>query len=176
MLLAAALFSARLLAPGDSLPDLRGDYLTGRAAAMPADARGKVALLALGFTYQSRFAVEAWVKRFRAAFGSEPGTAFYEVPMLGGGARLGRWFIDSGMRSGTPKEDHERVITVYGGTGQWKDRLGYAEKGPEQNDAYLILIDRTGIIRWIAHGPMEEARWAELEAAARRAMAGPEGA
>ena len=41
---------------------------------------------------------------------------FFEIPMIGGLARMGKWFIDSGMRRGTPKADHENVITVYGGT------------------------------------------------------------
>ena len=79
----------------------------------------------LGFTYDSRFPVEAWAKRFRQDFGAEPGVTFFEIPMIGGMARMGKWFIDSGMRRGTPKADHENVITVYGGTDAWKQRVGF---------------------------------------------------
>ena len=32
-----------------------------------------------------------------------------QVPVLGGMARLGKWSIDSGMRNGTPRKDHENV-------------------------------------------------------------------
>lgn len=104
---------------GGELPELRGEYLSGRRAILPKDASGRVALLLFGFTYQSRFAVEAWAKRFRGDFEKNPQVTFYEIPMIGGMARLGKWFIDSGMRRGTPKADHENVITVYGGTDPW---------------------------------------------------------
>ena len=50
---------------------LKGEFLTGRPAVLPDVASGRVALLALGFTYDSRFAVEAWVGRFRKDFGDK---------------------------------------------------------------------------------------------------------
>ena len=37
---------------GDPLPALKGQLLTGRDAALPQAASGKVALVAIGFTYQ----------------------------------------------------------------------------------------------------------------------------
>jgi len=83
---------------------------------LPQAAEGRVTLLLLGFTYKSRFAVEAWASRFRAQFQSDPGMTFYEIPMIGGLARLAKWFIDTGMRRGTPEADYEHVITVYGST------------------------------------------------------------
>ena len=114
---------AAMLTGSDSLPELKGEYLSGKKAALPEDCRGKVALLAFGFTYDSRFAVEDWVKAFRKDFGSRADTTFYEIPMIGGMARMGKWFIDSGMRKGTPKADYEHVITVYGGVEPWKQRF-----------------------------------------------------
>jgi hypothetical protein len=117
-----------------------------------------VALLALGFTYDSRFAVEAWIGRFRKDFGDKPQVTFYEVPMIGGMARLGKWFIDSGMRRGTPEDDHERVITVYGGTDPWKQRLGF--QSPDA--AYLILLDQSGVVRWRHGGPFDEGAYSKL--------------
>jgi hypothetical protein len=53
---------------GESLPELRGKFLTGREVVLPQAAEGRVTLLLLGFTYTSRFAVEAWAERFRAHF------------------------------------------------------------------------------------------------------------
>ena len=147
------------LAVGDVLPELRGQYLTGRQAVLPDAAAGRVAFLMLGFSYDSRLAVEAWAKRFRARFGKEPKVTFYEVPMIGGGmARMGKWFINSGMRRGTPTADHERVITVYGGTDPWKERLGF--KDPKA--AHLILLDQSGRVVWLFAGSLREAAYEEL--------------
>ena len=140
------------------MPALRGEFLSGRQAVLPGVAAGRVALLALGFTYDSRFAVEAWVGRFRKDFGDNPQGTFYEIPMIGGMARLGKWFIDSGMRRGTPKEDRENVITVYGGTEPWKQRLGF--QAPEV--AYLILLDQHGVVRWRHSGLFDEEAYRTL--------------
>jgi len=156
ILLASALVPA--IQPGETLPPLRGEFLTGRAAQLPDASSGRIALLALGFTYNSRFPVEAWIGRFRKDFGNNPHVTFYEIPMIGGTARLGKWFIDSGMRKGTPKNDQEHVITVYGGTDSWRERMGY--HSPDA--AYLVLLDAKGVVRWRSSGTFDEEAYKDL--------------
>ena len=156
ILMASSVLS--VLSPGEPMPALKGEFLTGRPAVLPGAASGRVALIALGFTYQSRFAVEAWIGRFREDFGDNPQATFYEVPMIGGMARLGKWFIDSGMRKGTPSKDHEHVITVYGGTALWKQRLGF--QSPDA--AYLVLLDQRGVVRWRHSGVFTEEAYTGL--------------
>jgi hypothetical protein len=145
---------------GDPLPPLQGEFLTGRDATLPSASAGKVTLILVGFTYQSRFPVEAWAGWFRTNFGTRADITFFEVPMVGGMARLGRWFIDSGMRRGTPRELHENVITVYSKTGDWKERLGHSSA--IEDDAFLIVLDPDGTVQWLHHGAFEEARAGEL--------------
>jgi len=147
---------------GDALPRLEGEFLTGRAAVLPAQSSGRVTFLMIGFTYASRFPVEAWGEWFRRTTGARTDVTFFEVPMIDGLARLGRWFIDRGMRSGTPAALHENVITVYSKAGDWKKRLGVSNGS--QNDAFLILIDEDGIVRSLYHGQFDAARAEELKA------------
>jgi hypothetical protein len=154
------------LGPGDLMPPLRGEFLSGRKAVLPDAARGRVALVALGFSYGSRFAVEAWIARFRRDFGADSALTFFEVPVLGGLARAARPFIDGGMRRGTPQALHENVITVYGGASEWKSRAGFHEP----DDAYLLLLDRAGRIVWRHAGPFREADYALLAAAVKRQL------
>lgn len=156
--------AASELTAGENMPELRGEYLSGRKAVLPKDASGRVALLLFGFTYQSRFAVEAWTRRFREDFEKNPQVTFYEIPMIGGMARLGKWFIDSGMRRGTPKADHENVITVYGGTEPWKQRLGVKA----EDSAYLVVTDQKGKVAWRHAGPFEEGQYEALAAQVRK--------
>ena len=153
--------SQERLRVGDPFPVLKGRFLTGGDALLPRASSGKVALVAMGFTYQSRFPVEAWGSWYRAAIGPRTDVTFFEVPMIGGLARFGSWFIDRGMRSGTPAELHDRVITVYGGTGDWKKRLSYAPD--HEDDAYLIVLDGEGVVRWLYHGAFDEPRARELQ-------------
>jgi hypothetical protein len=155
------------LAVGDQLPPLRGEFLSSRTAVLPQAASGRVALLMLGFTYDSRFSVEAWARRFRQDFGSNPGVTFFEIPMIGDMARMAKWFIDGGMRRGTPKADYENVITVYGGTDQWKQRVRFHDP----NSAYLILLDPSGNIVWRYSGGLNEESYTSLSAAVARLLA-----
>lgn len=156
ILLATTLIPA--IQPGETLPPLRGEFLTGRQAQLPEAASGRIALLALGFTYNSRFPVDDWVGRFRKDFGGNPQVTFYEIPMIGGINRLGKWFIDSGMRRGTPAKDQENVITVYGGVDPWKQRMKY--QSPDA--AYLLLLDKRGAVRWRHSGAFDEAAYKDL--------------
>jgi hypothetical protein len=160
--LAAAAPSPRL-APGDPMPVLRGESLSGKKTSLPDVARGRIALVTLGFSYGSRFAVEAWTGRFQRDFGTERSVTFFEVPMIGGMARMARPFIDGGMRRGTPRALHENVITVYGSGDAWKRRLGYS--GPD--DAYLLLLDRDGRVVWRYAGPFRDADYGALAATVR---------
>jgi hypothetical protein len=153
--------SPERLRAGDPLPRVEGSFLTGRSAALPEAASGKTALLLLGFTYASRYAVEPWGEWFRNTLGTRSSVTFFEMPMIGRMAKLGRWFIDPGMRKGTPAELHENVITVYGDTGDWKRRLGVSDAN--EDEAFLIVIDAQGIVRWLHHGPFDPAVGSVLE-------------
>jgi len=149
-----------VLALGQRMPPLKGDLLSGKPGVLPDLAAGQTTLVILGFSYDSRFQVEAWAAKFRARYGAAADVTLFEVPMMGSAARLGRWFIDSGMRKNTPPELHGRVMTVYGGNDDWKARVGFSAP----NDAYLVLIDRQGIVRWLAHGLVSEERLQALSA------------
>jgi hypothetical protein len=157
---------------GDPLPVLKGRLLTGREAVLPHAAAGKPALIAMGFTYKSRFPVEAWADWYRATIGPTTDVTFFEVPMIGGLATLGRWFIDSGMRKGTPPELQDHVLTVYGGTGEWKTRLGWSSE--REDEAYLIVVDTDGVVRWLYHGEFDRPRADELRTVLTSLADGPQ--
>ncbi len=163
-LITASLLSASGSAPiaelavGDQLPPLAGEFLTGRPAVLSDAASGRAALLMLGFTYDSRFPVEMWAKRFRQDFGARTGVTFFEIPMIGGLATMGKWFIDGGMRRGTPTADQENVIAVYGGISPWKRRVGFRDP----KAAYPILIDQNGRVVWRYSEGFAEGRYKEL--------------
>jgi hypothetical protein len=150
------------LRAGNPFPVLKGQFLTGRDAVLPQAASGTVAVVAIGFTYQSRFPVEAWAEWYRTAIGARTDVVFFEVPVIGGLAKLSRWFIDRGMRNGTPPALHERVITVYGGADEWKQRLAFSPS--HEDDAYLVVLDREGVVRWLHRGAFEQAHSVELQA------------
>ncbi len=117
-------------------------------------------LVAMGFTYESRYPVEAWADWYRTALGSRTDVTFFEVPIISGLATLGQWFIDRGMRNGTPVALHQNVITVYGGTGVWKAALDYGPR--HEDDAYLIVLDGDGVVKWRHHGMFDDVTAGQL--------------
>jgi hypothetical protein len=162
-LIPAAAASAAPLAPGTMLPSVRGELLTGRDAELPALTRGRVALVAFGFTRGSSTDVEAWTARFKAAHGADTTFTWLEVPLIGGSmARLMKPVIQGGMRGGTPEPDRVHVMTVWGPTRAWKEWLAFGAP----NSAYLVLLDREGRVRWRGAGPLDDARWRALASVA----------
>jgi hypothetical protein len=151
------------LAVGDVFPRLEAEFLTGRKAVLPDAAAGKSALVMMGFTYDSRFSVEKWAEHVRREFGADGRVTFFEVPVIGGMGRIAKWFIDSGMRKGTPKELHENVITVYGNADRWKTVMGFTKS--EEDAAYLALLGPDGRVRWLHHGALTDEAAAALKAA-----------
>lgn len=157
------------LAIGDAFPRLESEFLTGRKAVLPDAAKGKVAFILMGFTYDSRFSVERWAERFKADVKPGPEVTWFEIPVIGGMARMASWFINSGMRKGTPKEYHENVITVYGGADRWKTAMGFSDTAA--NDGYLAVLDRGGRVQWLHHGTATDESVAELKAVIGRLSA-----
>jgi len=163
--------TASPLAVGDVFPRLEAEFLTGRKAVLPDAAAGKSAVVMMGFTYDSRFDVEKWAEHVRREFRENSTVTFYEVPVIGGLGRMGKWFIDSGMRKGTPKELHENVITVYGSVDRWKKAMDFSKT--QEDAAYLALLGPDGRVRWIHRGGFSEEAMTALKAAIAGSGASP---
>lgn len=172
LLLAASLLPGRAFASplraGDPLPALVGRNLLGERVELPRAAAGRHTLLLLGFSYESRHAVGAWGVRFRQEFGADSLLACYELPMMSGfGARLGRPFIEGGMRGGTPAPLHRNVVVVWNEVGAWKRRLEVRDT----DLAYLLLVDRAGRLVWSGTGRRDGSGFDALAARLREARA-----
>jgi len=164
--------TAAPLAVGDMFPRLEAKFLTGRKAVLPDAAAGKSALVMMGFTYDSRFAVEKWAEHVSREFSANDKLTFFEVPVIGGMGRMAKWFIDSGMRKGTPKELHENVITVYGGADRWKKAMGFSKA--DEDAAYLALLGPDGRVQWMHRGAFTDEALEALKAAIAGGHAPPQ--
>ena len=132
-----ALLHDSALTPGAPMPALKGEFLTGQPAELPGSACGRVALLALGFTYDSRVAVEEWVGRWHPALsGSSIAVCARELRV----------------------KTSSTWSRFMAGTDPWKRRLGCQSP----NAAYLMLLDPRGVVGWRHNGPMDEEAFAGL--------------
>lgn len=151
------------LAVGTRLPGLQGSDLSGQEVRLPEMARGRVAILMFGFSYGSRTAVEAWGHHVQTTWGGDARVAWYQLPMVGGLGRLAKPFITGGMRKETPPQYHGNSVVVFGGTGAWKERLGVKDG----RAAYVVILDRDGVVRWILPGALDDSRLTDLDAQVR---------
>ncbi len=152
---------------GKTMPSVGGRTLSGRKVAIPWDASGKVAFLAMGFSYEARFDVEDWGRAFEETFGKDPDVDFYEVAMIDWPLRLLGRAIDEGMRRGSPAESHDHVLTVYASQKSLREAL----KAPSSSDTWVYLLDTRGQVLFQCGGAFDAERFQELTWAASAALA-----
>jgi hypothetical protein len=143
---------------------MEGETLSGKRIILPDDARGKIALLSIGFSKKSGEATRAWGDHFKKDFGADPRYAVYPVAVLEEAPRFVRGMILGGMRRGTPASEQDRFVILFQGEADWKRFVSYS--GPDE--AYLLLIDAKGEIRWRGHGLFRAADYAALADAAKK--------
>jgi hypothetical protein len=114
---------------------------------IPQAAKGKVTLIMVAFLRESQPQIDSWLGPFTRTFGGREGFTFYEIPMISSGYRFMSFMIDSGMRSGIPKEKHDNVVTYYGNIEKYTKALQI-----DPRSGHVFLLDREGIIRWQARG------------------------
>ena len=148
---------------GETFPRLSTQTLNDTWVRLPDDAQGKVALLIVGFSHGSSENTAAWRDRFIRDFGKDPKFTYYEVAILEGMPSFVRNSVLNGMRKNTPIDriDHF-VITLKDGH-DWKKVTDYHASG----DAYLVLLDPNGEIKWRGHRPLNDADYQAMVKVAR---------
>jgi hypothetical protein len=131
---------------------IEGETLSGKKVSLPAAMDGQPALLIVGFTHGSQAQTKAWKLRLDDRFPTWSIAVLEDVP------HLVRGMVRHGIKSGTPKELYDRFLLVYHGEKQLKQAAGFER--PE--DAYLLLVDSAGSVRWSYHGPVTDAAVEEV--------------
>ena len=147
-----------------TLPRMEGEALSGKPIILPDAAHGKISLLAMGFSKKGGDKATEWTKRFVQDFGKDSRYAVYPVAELEAAPRLLRGMIKGGMRRGTPPEEQDRFVLLFEGEADWKKFVSYAIA----DEAYLLLLDANGEVKWRGHGVWSEEGYAPLREAAKQ--------
>ncbi len=159
-----SLVALAICAQCETLLRMEGETLSNRPISLPDDAHGKIALLVIGFSRKGGDATGAWRLRFKKDFGADPRYAVYPIAVLEDAPRLVRGMIKSGMRENTPKDEQDNFVILVHGEKDLKRVVEYSAP----DDAYLLLIDRDGQIRWRGHGLFREDAYMPLRDAASK--------
>lgn len=160
-LLCIWLLSALLPAAGQSataLPKIAGESLAGRSVTLPDAVAGKVAVLVFGFTRASKTATSEWARKLYADLGKQSAIEIYQLAVLEDVPRLIRSFVISAIKSDIPENRRDHFVPVLRGEAELKKLVSYGEA----DDAYLILLDRSGRIVRQRHGRFGEAAYTQF--------------
>ena len=141
-------------------PRLQEENLDGQQVVLPDAASGKVAVLVMGFSRASKTPTEAWAKRITSDFGRTSGFVLYQMPILEAVPKMFRGMIISGIKKGVPENQRPTFVPVVHNEDELKKLVGF--KG--EDDAYIVVLDRSGKIVYQAHATSVDPRYADLKA------------
>ena len=149
----------------ETLPQIEGENLMGRKIVLPEAAAGHRAILVIGFSHASQGQTKAWAERLDREFPNPSMVTVYPLAVLEAVPRLVRGMASHGIKSSTPKEQRDRFLLVYQKEAELKMAAGFTAP----DDAYILLLDASGAIRWRFHGPVTDSAIAELQKEAQAA-------
>ena len=138
---------------------IEGESLAGNKVVLPDAAKGKVAVLIFGFTKASKGPTTAWGKKLNAGFADQSDFVLYQLPVLEDVPRLIRGMVISGIRKGVPENLREHFVPIVAGEAQLKKLVNYKEP----DDAYLIVLDRSGQIVHQQHSSEPDSAYGEVQ-------------
>ena len=147
-------------AAAQQLPRLQEENLAGQQVVLPDAASGKIAVLVLGFSHASSSPSGAWAKRIRSDFGKTPGFELYQLAVLEGAPKMFRGMIVSGIKKGVPDNERANFIPVLHNADQLQKLVGFKA----EDDAYIVVLDRSGNVAYQTHGASVDPGYTELRA------------
>lgn len=125
---------------------------------IPEDFAGGPLVILVGFVQDAQFDLDRWLYGLLDSGLEVP---LREVPAARGmAARLASGFIDSGMRSGIPRDEWGAVVTTYGDAAEAIARFTGTE---DPRNARVLLLDASGVVRWFHDAGYSARRMLDLE-------------
>ncbi len=130
-------------------PAVSGSNLQRKRWNLPEDLEGEQNLVLIAFQQWQQSQVDTWIPFARQMEETYPAVRYYELPTIQRLNALARTFINEGMRAGIPDPvARERTITLYVD----KDAFRAALDLPDEDNIYVLLLDRQGRVLWRAEG------------------------
>jgi hypothetical protein len=141
------------------IPEVHATSFSNEAVNLPEGLKGKVGVLVLGFSKNSREADSAWGKKLAVDYRESPTVVYYEMPVLAGAPRMLRGMIVKSMKSSVPASEQARFVVILENEGAWKTVTHYERP----DDPYLLVVDSQGSVVWQTQGAVTDAAYAALK-------------
>jgi hypothetical protein len=134
--------------------------LAGVTVKLPDAVRGKIAVLVVGFSRASQGQLAAWGKRLATDYSQTNSVAYFQMPMLGGAPKVLRGMILKSMTKSIPVNERAHYLPVLEDDQPWRTITRYNKSMGD--DAYVLLVDGDGVVRWQAVGGVTTEAYAAL--------------
>ena len=141
------------------IPVAHGTTLDGTVVVLPDALKGKTAVLVVGFSHASQGQVTNWGRLITAAYGKTAGLTYYEIPMLGGAPKMLRGMIVKSVGKSVPAAEKPHFLPLTEDDKLWRAIAHY----DKSDDAYLLLLDTDGTVRWQTQGEPTDAAFADFK-------------
>ncbi len=145
--------------PSTQIPAIHADTLAGEHVRLPADLAGKSAILVLGFGKDARAQVRDWGKRLATDYFTSPTVLYYELPVVAGVPRLLRGLVMKQIATEVSDRGKHHFLPITDNESTWR-ALAHVT---DPNQAYLLVVDSTGSVRWTTAGPLTDAAYTALQ-------------
>ncbi len=139
------------------IPPLRGETFAGETVSLPGALHGGPGILVIGFTQASRDAVTQW-GTWLANGSAALNIAYFEMPVLASVPKLLRGFVTGRIKVAVADLAKPHFLPVLDHEAEWRTVAHYAAA----DDAYVLLIDGDGYVRWQTHGAPTDGTLAAL--------------
>ncbi len=159
LLLAPALRSESPTAAAQHIPEVHTTSFSGDLVDLPSMLQGKVAILVLGFSRGARQQTTLWGRRLPTDYFYSPDILYYEMPVLQSVPRLLRGAVLRSIKSEVSPRSQPHFAPLTTDEQQWRSIVHYNQP----DDAYVVLVDGTGLVRAQFHGQPTDAIYQELK-------------
>lgn len=135
------------------------ETLTGRKLTLPDAIRGQIVIFLVGFSRSSSKPVSEWNKNLRPIFAGDQNVRIYQAADIAGAPHIFQGMIISGMRKGQPPDQRDNFFVVTENDNAWKQWVGFSAP----DDAYIVLVDKSGQQVWKTHGAFNQTLLADLK-------------
>ena len=153
----------------DRIPDLHSTTLSGQTVDLPAALEGKVGILVVGFSRDSRAQATVWGTRLAAEFGQSSSVLYFELPVVEDVPRLLRGAVLHAISREVAPAARAHFLPISSNEAQWKAVAHFNEP----DAAYVLVVDGSGNIRWQTSSDPTDGSYASLRQAVRNALALP---
>lgn len=170
LLLAPRLGASSVPEPPAHIPEIHTLSFSGDLVNLPSMLQGgKVAILILGFSKGARTQATLWGRRLPTDYFYSPDVLYFELPMLQSVPRLLRGAVLRAIKSGVSARSQPHFAPLTADEPRWRSLVRYNQP----DDAYVVLIDSSGLVRAQFQGEPTDASYGELKRHVEQLRASP---